>query len=285
MRVGLGSKSLKVAACSPDAFAQLAISLAWCIAHEKAAALAGVPMASVPHSSKHPSAADTPWFVAQYEPAQARRFAGGRTACIRSSTPELLEAISACLQQWRKRDAGSATRAAVLARQAMYRHSMLSSEAAAGHDVDRHLFGMQLALREANRGGAAPAVDGEGQRGTRESKNDLGKLMGDDLVQRSSRWRISTSNLTLPGVSLWGWGEVVPDGIGVAYSVHGGELHFHLCSERSATIGSSMQGLAGLHDPGIDDAALRTPLAEAVANELRSAVEVLWRLLGKKSGA
>jgi len=40
----------------------------------------------------------TPWLVAQYEPAQTRRFAGGRTACIRATSAELCEAVSACMQ-------------------------------------------------------------------------------------------------------------------------------------------------------------------------------------------
>jgi len=37
---------------------------------------------------------------------------------------------------------------------------VLSTEAAAGHDVDRHLFGLQLALREAGPVAAATAAGG-----------------------------------------------------------------------------------------------------------------------------
>lgn len=116
VRLKLGAKQLKGAGCSPDAFAQLAISLAWCIAHEKAAMQGGVPVGTGGKHADSPDGGDTPWLVAQYEPAQARRFSGGRTACIRSSTPELMEAVSSCLSLWRRWNPEAARRASTLVR-------------------------------------------------------------------------------------------------------------------------------------------------------------------------
>jgi len=46
------------------------------------------------------------------------------------------------------------------------------------------------------------------------------ELFDHPLFSLSSRWAISTSHLTHPNIINWGWGEVVPDGIGVAYSIH-----------------------------------------------------------------
>lgn len=157
----------------------------------------------------------------------------------------------------------------------MHRHGVLSAEAAAGHDVDRHLFGMQQALEEA--GGGPRSQTGAGLR-----HGDLGRLLGDSLVSRSAKWRISTSNLTLPGVSLWGWGEVVPDGIGVAYSLHGAELHFHVCGQSTASIGESVKNLAQREiGEGAHGSIGRStnPLALAVADALSDAIHVLWRLV------
>jgi carnitine O-acetyltransferase len=43
------------------------------------------------------------------------------------------------------------------------------------------------------------------------------ELFTDALFQRSSHWIISTSAIHHPNFAVYGWGEVVPDGYGVAY--------------------------------------------------------------------
>lgn len=52
-----------------------------------------------------------------------------------------------------------------------------------------------------------------------------------DLDKRARTWYISTSNLSSEYYVSWGWGEVVPDGIGVAYSTQTGALRFN-CTAR-----------------------------------------------------
>jgi carnitine O-acetyltransferase len=42
-------------------------------------------------------------------------------------------------------------------------------------------------------------------------------LFGDALVKRSSYWALSTSAVFSKHFDVYGWGEVVPDGFGVAY--------------------------------------------------------------------
>ena len=109
-------------------------------------------------------------------------------------------------------------------------------------------------------------------------------------MRRSARWRISTSNLTLPGVSLWGWGEVVPDGIGVAYSVHRDRLHFHVCSQTRPGIGESAAAIASLYrgtavSSADGHAEHGDSLAEAVGSALPTAVGLLMALLQSRSTA
>lgn len=73
--------------------------------------------------------------------------------------------------------------------------------------VDRHFLGLAMLLQD------------------REQPPDL---FLDPVYQRSKRWRVSTSHLTHPGFENWGFGEVVPDGVGVAYSIHKEHCMFNI---------------------------------------------------------
>ena len=55
-------------------------------------------------------------------------------------------------------------------------------------------------------------------------------LFSDPAFAASKYWAISTSNLSSEHFENWGWGEVVDDGIGVAYSVLKDELRFNVTS-------------------------------------------------------
>lgn len=44
-------------------------------------------------------------------------------------------------------------------------------------------------------------------------------LFTDPAFALSKTWRLSTSNLSVEELESWGYGEVVPDGYGVAYSI------------------------------------------------------------------
>ena len=77
-------------------------------------------------------------------------------------------------------------------------HASYTGYAANARGVDRHFMGLAMLVKD---GEKAPT------------------LFSDPVYQRSKRWRASTSQLTHPRFSLWGYGEVVPDGVGLAYAV------------------------------------------------------------------
>jgi carnitine O-acetyltransferase len=56
----------------------------------------------------------------------------------------------------------------------------------------------------------------------------LPDLYANPVFQRSKRWRVSTSHLTHPRFENWGYGQVVPDGVGLAYSIHPRHCMFNI---------------------------------------------------------
>jgi len=50
-------------------------------------------------------------------------------------------------------------------------------------------------------------------------KGETAAIFEDSLFSDCSHWFVSTSNLSSPLLDGWGWGEVVTDGIGVAYNI------------------------------------------------------------------
>jgi carnitine O-acetyltransferase len=57
-------------------------------------------------------------------------------------------------------------------------------------------------------------------------------LFDNPAFKRAKTWTVSTSHLTHPKFDNWGWGEVVPDGVGVAYSIHPGKCVFNVTARR-----------------------------------------------------
>ncbi|KAH9980189.1 acyltransferase ChoActase/COT/CPT [Lactifluus volemus] len=70
--------------------------------------------------------------------------------------------------------------------------------AADGQGVDRHLFGLKKMIR-----------DGEA----------LPEIYQDPAYSSTSHWELSTSQLSSKYLDGWGYGEVVPDGYGLSYSI------------------------------------------------------------------
>jgi carnitine O-acetyltransferase len=58
-------------------------------------------------------------------------------------------------------------------------------------------------------------------------------LFSDLVFLRSKRWRSSTSQLSHPRFNLWGFGEVVPDGVGLAYAILPRSCVFNITALRS----------------------------------------------------
>ncbi|EIN09589.1 acyltransferase ChoActase/COT/CPT [Punctularia strigosozonata HHB-11173 SS5] len=126
-----------------------------------------------------------------YEAASVRKFHKGRTEAIRVVSSEM----DAWVQSMD--DAGaSADEKRLMLMNAAKKHVELAKAAGNGHGIDRHMLGLKKSLRE---GEALP------------------EIFSDPLYARSSYWILSTSAIFSKHFPTYGWGEVVPDGFGVAY--------------------------------------------------------------------
>lgn len=148
-----------------------------------------------------------------YESAQTRKYKLGRTEVIRSTTAEALEF-------YKKMESTTATDVERLKAMqvAGAKHAKLAQEAADGRGVDRHLFGLKKLLQEGEQ---------------------LPELYQDPTFAKSSDWVLSTSQLTSEFFEGWGYGEVVDEGYGLAYSVNPRSLTFTITSmrERPESVG------------------------------------------------
>ncbi|KAL5512913.1 hypothetical protein ACEPAH_3311 [Sanghuangporus vaninii] len=155
-----------------------------------------------------------------YEAASTRKFLKGRTECIRVVTEES--------DAWvRSMDAGEvegedATRRALF-RAAAVRHIQIAREAGNGQGIDRHLLGLQMLIDPSE---SAPA------------------LYSDPLYLRAKRWVLSTSAVYSKHFDAYGWGEVVPDGFGVAYMTGSDdELFFNITCRKEMPIHAFMEDI------------------------------------------
>ncbi|RPD62238.1 acyltransferase ChoActase/COT/CPT [Lentinus tigrinus ALCF2SS1-7] len=128
-----------------------------------------------------------------YESAQTRKYQLGRTEVIRSASKESKAWAEAMLDP-----AQTDEHRAALFRKAVSRHLQYAAWAADGQGVDRHLFGLKKCLKE---GEPVP------------------EIYTDESFSKTSHWELSTSQLSSPFFDGWGYGEVVPDGYGLSYSI------------------------------------------------------------------
>lgn len=136
-----------------------------------------------------------------YEATQVRPFLHGRTETTRSVSFE----SAALVQRFGLHPANDETNAPArteklqLFKSAVKAHVKYIQDASQANGVDRHLLGLSMLVKV---GEALP------------------DLYNDPVFQRGKRWRVSTSHLTHPKFDGWGYGQVVPDGVGLAYSIH-----------------------------------------------------------------
>ncbi|KAI1791832.1 carnitine acetyl transferase [Ganoderma leucocontextum] len=127
-----------------------------------------------------------------YEAASVRKFFKGRTEAIR--------VVSEQSDRWVASMDDSQTdakRRVELFKDAIKTHGTYARAAGNGRGVDRHFFGLKMLVKE---GEQVPA------------------LFSDPVVKRSAYWVLSTSAIYTKNFGPYGWGEVVPDGFGVAYT-------------------------------------------------------------------
>lgn len=139
--------------------------------------------------------------VGTYEATQVRLYLHGRTETTRSVSPQSAAFIQAMGQRPKKdsRDVAKRRVKLDLLKEATVAHSQYTATAAQAAGVDRHFTGLSMLVQ-----------DGE----------EIPALLSDPVFVRSKTWRLSTSNLTHPNFTNWGFGQVVPDGVGIGYSIH-----------------------------------------------------------------
>lgn len=136
-----------------------------------------------------------------YEASQVRPFLHGRTETTRTVSSQSAAFVREMGLQPKMDEHDKTARKAKLRllQEAVNAQVQYTGKAAQAQGVDRHFFGLSMLVK-----GQETAPD----------------LYNDPVFVRSKRWRVSTSNLTHPNFENWGYGEVVPDGVGLAYSVH-----------------------------------------------------------------
>ncbi|ORZ39107.1 acyltransferase ChoActase/COT/CPT [Catenaria anguillulae PL171] len=142
---------------------------------------------------------------ATYESAQTRKFAYGRTETGRSVSMESVAFVKAMADP----NVPHAERVAK-AKAAIAYHGKYMKDASEGRGVDRHLLGLRMLLQP-----------GE----------DKPKIFTDAAYAKSCHWNLSTSQLTSEYFDGYGWGEVVPDGYGLAYMIKEKSIHVNIVSQ------------------------------------------------------
>jgi carnitine O-acetyltransferase len=129
-----------------------------------------------------------------YESAATRRFQLGRTETCRSVSDESVAFCNAMADP-----EVDAKTCAELFKKATGAHVKYLTFATDGRGVDRHLFGLKKLVRE-----------GE----------ELPSIFKDPTFAYSSKWFLSTSQLSSEYFNGYGWSQVVDEGFGIAYMIN-----------------------------------------------------------------
>lgn len=148
-----------------------------------------------------------------YESAATRKYLKGRTETGRTVSVESKNFV----KTWIDSNATNEDKIAAF-NAACKQHVRYLSEAADGKGVDRHLFGLLRMLRE---GEEVPAI------------------FKDPVFRYSSKWFISSSQVTSEYFQSWGWSQVIDEGFGLAYLVNSEWLHIHISSKKGYGLNSA----------------------------------------------
>jgi Choline/Carnitine o-acyltransferase len=199
-----GKGVIKQAKCSPDAWVQMALQLAYFRTEGK--------------------------FTQTYESAMSRLYRDGRTETVRSASKKSCAFVRAMEDE----SCDNATRIKLL-REACDHHHHLTCEAMTGKGVDRHLFCLYVAA--AGVGIKVPdflnSVLGRGWK-LSTSQTPAGQAV--------EEWKALPKHLDTHPRSGGGFGPVADDGYGVSYTFTGDNyVFFHVSSKHSCpTTGSQM---------------------------------------------
>ncbi|BES87905.1 Choline/Carnitine o-acyltransferase [Nesidiocoris tenuis] len=197
---GYGKNFIKSCNCSPDAYIQMALQLAYYKLYGK--------------------------LTATYESASTRRFHLGRVDCIRSATWETLQWVSAMAQS--DGDPLNPTKRVTfsliadseklaLFDTAMKKQTEIMVDNILGQGVDIHLLG----LKEQSKLMDMPM-----------------KLFNDESFRKINHFSLSTSQVATKS-GFMGYGPVVPDGYGASYNIFGDHVIFCISAFYSSQMTSS----------------------------------------------
>lgn len=127
-----------------------------------------------------------------YESAATRMFYKGRTEVIRTVSFESDAFVESMLDP-----RASLSQRKTLFKEAAKKHIETAKAAGSAQGIDRHLLGLKKMMEKDEVGSVA--------------------LFEDPVFKRSQHWVLSTSAVFSGIFEAYGWGEVVPDGFGVAY--------------------------------------------------------------------
>ena len=165
---GYGKGMIKKFKCSPDAYVQMTIQLAY---HKM-------------YGKNRPT----------YESAATRRFQQGRTETCRTVSDESVAFCDAMADP-----SIPPEKCAELFKKAVNAHVQYISDASDGKGVDRHLFGLKKLLGENEQ---VPAI------------------FTDPAFAYSSKWYLSSSQLSSEYFNGYGWSQVIDEGWGIAYMIN-----------------------------------------------------------------
>ena len=150
---------------------------------------------------------------ATYEATQVRQFKHGRTETTRGCSLESRAFVETMGPSPKGDETVDETRADKVEKlkSAVEAHVKYMAAAAKGQAIDRHLLGMRLLV---------------------EDEGKCPSMFKHPLYARAKTWRVSTSHLTHSKFDNWGWGEVEPDGVGIAYSIGDNRCTFNVTAMR-----------------------------------------------------
>ncbi|KAJ3123712.1 Carnitine O-acetyltransferase mitochondrial [Nowakowskiella sp. JEL0407] len=141
-----------------------------------------------------------------YESAGMRKYSWGRTETCRSVSLDSVSFVKAMADNSLKVEEKAAA-----ARKAIQAQSSYMASCVQGKGIDRHLLGLRLLVYPWE---PTPAI------------------FLDPAYSLSSHWTLSTSQIPAVHLDGYGWGEVVPDGFGLAYMVKETDLWFNIVAVR-----------------------------------------------------
>jgi carnitine O-acetyltransferase len=145
-----------------------------------------------------------------YEAATTRKFFKGRTEAIRVVSSES-DAWVASMDDAKM----TPQQRKALFDAAAKKHIGRAKLAGQGQGVDRHMFGTSCIPVEGSR--ILISLLHLGLRRLLQPGEEAPALFNDPVFARSSNWVLSTSAIFSKHFPVYGWGEVVPEGFGVAY--------------------------------------------------------------------